>query len=228
MRYKILLFDLDDTLLDFRSDERASLKTLFLERDITPAKELLQRYHKVNSRLWSEYEKCKITLEQVLHSRFYETMLEYGIEIDGVEWERRYRSLLEQNPSVVAGAAKLCSRLSNTHRLFIVTNGIAATQRRRLKKSGLYDYFEHVFDSQSAGYQKPSVKFFEFVADNIEGFEKNQALITGDSLKTDIAGGAAFGIDTCWYNKGGLLPPPGDIQITYMIDELEQLYDLCL
>ena len=34
----------------------------------------------------------------------------------------------------------------------------------------------------------------------IEYFNKKETLIVGDSLTSDIKGGIAFGLDTCWYN----------------------------
>ena len=42
--------------------------------------------------------------------------------------------------------------------------------------------------------------FYETIGNLIPEFTKEQALMIGDSLTADIAGGNAAGIDTVWYN----------------------------
>ena len=99
------------------------------------------------------------------------------------------------------GALEVCQSLSVFHRLFVITNGITKTQIKRLKHSGLFEFFEETFDSQSIGFQKPSKEFFDCVMNNIKDFDIKEALIIGDSLNTDIKGGLLSGIDTCWVNS---------------------------
>jgi 2-haloacid dehalogenase len=62
MSYKILLFDVDDTLLDFCANEADSLSKLFRRHGYTFSEELFLVYHSVNRQLWSEYEKGTIQL----------------------------------------------------------------------------------------------------------------------------------------------------------------------
>ncbi|NBD24748.1 YjjG family noncanonical pyrimidine nucleotidase [Paenibacillus glycinis] len=227
MGYKLLLFDLDDTLLDFGANETESLNRLFGQYGHAVSDELLQAYHAVNKQLWGAYENGTIALDAVLNSRFSETMLRLGNVVDGIEWENQYRELLgggDQLP--MEGALEVCRRLSETHRLFVVTNGITRTQIKRLKQSGLHDYFEAIFDSQSIGHQKPSRLFFDYVAANIRDFAIEDALVIGDSLNTDIKGGLQFGLHTCWINRKGQSSPP-DIRSTYTIASLTELYAIC-
>jgi 2-haloacid dehalogenase len=94
-----------------------------------------------------------------------------------------------------------------------------------LQQSGLYGFFEDIFDSQSIGFQKPSTKFFDYVMSHIKDFNRKEALIIGDSLNTDIKGGMLSGIDTCWVNRRA--QSAGEIQSTYTITNLAELYDIC-
>lgn len=226
MGYKILLFDLDDTLLDFGANEIDSLTKLFRQHGYTFSEELFQVYNSVNKQLWADYENGKIVLDDVLNSRFSQTMLRLGKVVDGVEWENQYRELLGNGCQHMEGALEVCQSLSSSHRLFVVTNGITRTQIKRLKQSGLYDFFEDIFDSQSIGYQKPSKEFFDYVMSHIKDFNKKEALIIGDSLNTDIKGGLLSGIDTCWMNRAAK-KGSADIQSTYTITSLVELYDIC-
>ncbi|WP_139991535.1 YjjG family noncanonical pyrimidine nucleotidase [Paenibacillus paridis] len=226
MSYKILLFDLDDTLLDFGANEAESLTTLFQQYGYAFSDELFQLYNSVNKQLWAQYENGAITLDIVLNSRFSETMLKLGKVVDGMEWESLYRDLLgDGSQLLMEGALEVCRQLSTTHRLFVITNGITRTQIKRLKQSGLYDFFEDIFDSQSIGYQKPSIEFFEYVMNHISDFHKHEALVIGDSLNTDIKGGQLSGIDTCWIYRTKP-SSPADVPSTYTISSLKELGDI--
>ncbi|MBO7747122.1 YjjG family noncanonical pyrimidine nucleotidase [Paenibacillus sp. MWE-103] len=229
MRYKILLFDLDDTLLDFGANETDSLTRLFRQFGYAYPDELFRHYHTVNKQLWAEYESGAITLDVVLNSRFSETMLKLGKVVNGPEWEALYRELLGEGDQVVMDdALDVCRRLSATHRLFVVTNGITRTQIKRLKQSGLDEFFEDIFDSQSIGAQKPSPAFFDHVMRHIPDFNRHEALIIGDSLNTDIKGGQQAGIDTCWINRNRAAQSgPQAIPSTYAISSLTELLAIC-
>jgi 2-haloacid dehalogenase len=226
MSYKILLFDLDDTLLDFRANETDSLTKLFGQHGYSFSDELFGVYDSVNKQLWADYENGNIALDEVLNSRFSKTMLKLGKIVDGAEWEDQYRELLGNGSQLIDGALELCQSLSVSHRLFVITNGITKTQIKRLKQSGLYEFFEDIFDSQSIGFQKPSKPFFNYVMDHITNFHASEALIIGDSLSTDIKGGLLSGIDTCWINRNPHLSS-AQFQSTYTITSLEELREVC-
>jgi 2-haloacid dehalogenase len=227
MSYKILLFDLDDTLLDFGANETDSLNKLFQQYGYTLSDELLRVYNSVNKQLWADYENGNIVLDVVLNSRFSETMLRMGKVVDGIEWENMYRELLGNGSQLLMeGALEVCQRLSLSHRLFVITNGITQTQLKRLKQSGLFDFFEDIFDSQSIGFQKPSKQFFDYVMSHIKDFNRKATLIIGDSLNTDIKGGLLSSIDTCWINRNSQ-KCSAEIQSTYTVTNLVEIYDIC-
>lgn len=226
MSYKILLFDLDDTLLDFSANEAVSLNKLFQQHGYTFSDELFQLYNSVNKQLWANYENGDILLDDVLNSRFSETMLRMGKVVDGTQWENIYRELLGNGSQLIEGALEVCRNLSVSHRLIVITNGIAKTQIKRMKQSGLYEFFEAIFDSQSIGFQKPSKEFFNHVISHTKDFNKKEALIIGDSLSTDIKGGLQSGIDTCWFNRKSRKCST-EIRSTYTVTSLIELYDIC-
>ncbi|WOO36778.1 YjjG family noncanonical pyrimidine nucleotidase [Anaerocolumna sp. AGMB13020] len=225
MNYKILLFDLDDTLLDFAANEQYALKHLFEESGITFTKEVFDTYSRVNKDLWAAYEKGEIPLEEVLNTRFSKALLSLGKEADGRLWEQNYRERLGNGHEMLEGAAELIKRLSGSFRMFIVTNGVTETQIKRLKQSGLYSYFEDIFTSQAIGYQKPAAEFFDYVKSHVKDFDAESTLIIGDSLSSDIKGGNLAGIDTCWLNRNSAAPS-ADIISTYSIKNLYELLDI--
>lgn len=226
MKYKFLLFDMDDTLLDFRSNETDSLNKLFNYYGYEFTEEVFRIYNSVNKQLWSDYEAGVISLEDIMKTRFSKTLALLGKTADGGEWENRYRELLGSGTQLIDGAPDICRNLAASRRSFIITNGVTYTQIHRLKSSGLYDYFENVFTSQMIGFQKPSMGFFRYVMTHIDGFNKESCLIIGDSLTTDIKGGLLSGIDTCWFNINSM-NSPSDIKSTFTIADLSELYKIC-
>lgn len=224
-KYKYLLLDVDDTLMDFKKIEAEALQKLFesFGHPLSPA--LLEAYHTINKGLWADYELGRVAMRDMLSKRFGLTMAQFGVAVDSGEWELRYQAMLGEGGHLIDDAKEVVTRLCAQYRLFVVTNGVRETQRRRLEAGGLYSLFETVFDSQSVGFQKPAKEFFDHVAANIDGFEKHSALIIGDSLTTDIRGGIVAGIDTCWFNRNPEISA-ADMPITYTITKLTQLYGI--
>ena len=124
----------------------------------------------------------------------------------------------------IDGARELISALYGKVRMYIITNGIERVQRRRWELSGLESYFDGLFISEAIGVNKPDPRFFAYVAERIEGFEPDTALVVGDSLSSDIAGGAGYRIDTCWFAPDGeesALP-------TYTVRALDEVLPIAL
>ena len=224
MKYQILLFDLDNTILDFEKSERESLPRVFERFGFSFDSDTERLYRSINSRLWSDYEKGKIGVSDILDNRFALTMRELGKEVDGKEWDIFYRSLLSQGHDLMPNAAEVLERLSQNHRMFILSNGIGKTQRSRLAMSGTEKYFEDIFTSEELGERKPDIRFFERVAEGIRDFDKKSALMIGDSPSTDIAGGRCFGVDTCLVTWGRGFD--GDVGSTYTVNDLEEVCDI--
>ena len=107
--------------------------------------------------------------------------------------------------------------------MFIVTNGDYRVQKSRSAKCRLSRFMQGYFISDEIGYEKPDVRFFEAASRAIPDFCRESTLIVGDSLSSDIKGGIAFGIDTCWYNPHGKQPPEG-MDITYIATSFDDVY----
>ena len=221
--YQTLLFDVDDTLLDFGAAEKAALGMLFEEQDIALTEEMEARYKAINHGLWKAFEEGKLHRDEVVNTRFSLLFKDYGQDVDGVLFEKKYRSCLEEGHQLVSGALDVISDLANRFELYIVTNGVSRTQMKRLQHSGLHPHFKGVFVSEDTGYQKPMREFFDHVFARIPDFSAERTLIVGDSLTADIKGGQLAGIDTCWFNPGKK-PNETGIVPTYEIETLDALY----
>lgn len=228
MAYQTLLFDIDDTLLDFGASEEASLALMFKHFGLSLTDEIKERYEVINQNLWRQFERQEIDRQTIFQRRFPELFQEFQLAdtTAGLQAEAFYREGLNHGHQQVPQAQALLQQLSQLPQLqlYIVSNGVAKTQNMRLQDSGFAPYFKQVFVSEAVGYQKPDVRFFDSVANNITNFDKNKALIIGDSLTSDIQGGVNAGIDTVWYNPQHLTTTT--VQPTYQISELLSLLKL--
>ncbi len=226
MKYTTILFDIDNTILDFDANELCSLKLLLSNFGYTFNQEFFDIYHKINRGLWDKYEKGIITIEEVVFTRFQKAMNKLGYEIDGVAFEKEYRRLLGEGHQLMPNAIEVLEKLHKTHDLYIVTNGVHETQIKRLIDSNTMKYFKDIFDSETLGVQKPFSGFFTKVKNSIASFEDSKTLLVGDSLNTDILGGNNSNLDTCHIVRSKSQTFSNEIVPTYRIENLTELFDI--
>ena len=220
--YDVILLDIDGTLLDFNMAERQGISAVLEANGVEPTEELMQRYHHINQELWKSFERGDIAKEEIMQLRFPRLFETLGKTVDVSATERLYRSCLNHSAVLLDGAWECCQYLKGKYRLYVVTNGVSETQYQRLKDSGLEQFFQDVFVSEDAGSQKPQKEFFDYCFRKIPKADPGKMLIIGDSLTSDIKGGNAAGIHTCWYNPEGQ-PKDQQVQVTYEIRHLREL-----
>lgn len=217
-----VLLDLDDTILDFHQAEANAVSKTLAQLGIEPEESIIRRYSQINAGRWELLERGLITREEVLTSRFEMLFSELGVEHSGVEAQKIYEGLLGRGHWFMPGAEALLKELYGKYRLFVVSNGNLSVQDSRIASAGIAGYFEEIFISQRVGYDKPRKEFFDACFARIPGFDRERAIIVGDSLTSDIQGGINAGIKTCWYDPRGKTPRE-DIRPDYRITALDQL-----
>lgn len=225
MKYDILLFDADNTVLDFDAAEERALRIAFETNGLHFDSHVLETYKRHNIREWQRLERGEITVEQVLVNRFVETFRELGISPNLEAVSELYEKELHFGFNVVPHAEEVLEKLQKTCRLYIVSNGVLSIQNSRMAGSGLDKYFIKRFISEEIGIPKPSAEFFRRSFAQIEHFDCSRALIIGDSLSSDILGGINAGIATCWFNPNGM-KNKSDVKPNYEISDLRQLLNI--
>lgn len=198
--FEFLLIDLDDTILDFKAQEDAAIVKTLRKAGVDPTAETIARYSKINKDLWAQMEKGEIDRQQVLFGRFQILFDELGVDSDWEKAALSYMENLSEGHYFLPGAEEALASLSKKYRLFIVSNGTAKVQNKRLDSAGIRKYFEEIFISQDIGINKPDKGFFDYCFARIPGFNPRKAMIVGDSPSSDISGGQNAGITTCWIN----------------------------
>lgn len=219
--YKFILFDLDNTLLDFDKAEEESIKQVFKKFGIDYSVENLKLYRKINVKLWEELEKGNIERNEVLTRRFEEFFSIFNIKVNGQEVEDFFRKFLNSNAQLIPGAINLLQELKKRDKLiYTASNGVYSTQIQRMKSSKIIEYFDGHFISEEIGYEKPNVLFFMYCFENIPNADKNDMIMVGDRISSDILGAKNFGIDSCLFDKN----KSGDgSEANYVISDLMDL-----
>jgi len=149
-KYSTVLFDADNTLLDFDKDESCALRKVMKLYGVPVTEENVSKYSEINLGMWKALERGEITKPELKRTRFRKFFDAIGFQTDADVYEvnERYLSFLAEGGNTLAGAVELCRELKEKgYDLYIVTNGIEKTQKNRLKKSGLLPFFTEIFVS---------------------------------------------------------------------------------
>lgn len=199
---KNIFLDLDDTLLDFHKGEREAITKTLSHFGVEVTDELIARYRSFNRSCWEALERGEMKRDDVLTKRFELFFDSVGRDVSATEVQAYYEVRLSEGCYFIDGAEQLLSELSGKYNLYITSNGTAFVQDRRIKASGIAEYFDGIFISERMGAHKPSVDFFNACFSNMKNPVREQTVIIGDSLTSDILGGINAGIHTCHYTLG--------------------------
>lgn len=223
MRYDVILWDVDDTLLDFPYSQRMSLIHTAEKMGISVTEEMMARYSAINDSWWKRLEKGEVTKAQLLTGRFAEWFAEYGIACEDVAaFKQSYENGLGEIYRYRDDSLAVCKALRGKCRQFVVTNGVAAVQLSKLKRAGFFDIMENIFISEQIGAPKPQRLFFDRVLETMPEVAKQRILIVGDSLSSDMRGGNNAGIATCWYNPAAQVNTT-EVETDFIIRNLKEV-----
>lgn len=226
-RYSLLIFDADETLFDYSKAEAYALETSVSEAGLEfRLPEHLDIYHRINGALWRDYERGEIDRDALKVERFRLFLRELGAEhVDPGLFGMKYLEHLGRTDFMIPGALQILEAFSASHTLALLTNGFSQVQRSRIARTGAGRYFETVIISEEVDFQKPQREIYDILFRSIGWKERDEALMIGDSLSSDILGGINAGIDTCWYNPMKK-KPEDDLKPTYEIQSLDELRNI--
>ena len=223
MSYTWLLFDADDTLFDYPLAEGKALRSTFEHFGQVYRRNTFGSIRSSTGRFGGNSSVVKPLPRNCASNTFRLLFDEISIQLDPPDFSQRYLENLAQASDLFPGATELLLALTGRYHIALVTNGLKEVQRPRLERSAIRSYIEKIFISEEMGVAKPAAGFFEAVFQEIGNPPKNQVLIIGDSLTSDMQGGINFGIDTCWFNPTG---KKTDLPVTYTIKTLDQLLEI--
>ena len=224
---KVILWDIDGTLLDFIKAEYAAIKKCFEVFQLGECTdEMISRYSKINRGYWERLERKEITKPEVLVGRFRDFFSGENIDTNcAEEFNKEYQIRLGDTICFCDDSYELIKSFKDRVKQYAVTNGTKIAQDKKLVKSGLIDLFDDIFISEEVGYEKPDIRFFEHVWAKIGAYRPDEVMIVGDSLTSDMQGGNNADIVCCWYNPKKV-PNTKNLKIDYEIEDLNEIKTL--
>ncbi|SHH45105.1 YjjG family noncanonical pyrimidine nucleotidase [Thermosipho atlanticus] len=201
MKYTMIYFDLDNTILDFDKSEEYALKKVFEYFKLDFQKEFLGIYKTINEKWWKLFAEGKYPKETIVVERFKEFFNNIGINLkDYKKVSEIYLEHLSNAAIFIDGAEEfLYSLKSLGFRMAAITNGVDSVQQNRSKIARLDRFFEFVLTSEKVGKPKPEPDIF-FYAEQITKIPLSESLYIGDKIETDYEGAKRANIDFILYD----------------------------
>lgn len=232
--YKIIIFDLDDTLIDNLENVRYAFKKMEEYLSKTYSEERFNAWYLFDKQFWKDFYNNKFSIPYDKDdSRFvsYVQSLRYKIfyqnEFDmekALEINKLFLNSLKEAVFEIDGAHDTLEYLAQKYTLVIATNGPSEAVTTKLEKINCLAFFTYIFSSDMTKNKvpKPSSIFFDELLDYINFHDRSKILMVGDSLNIDVAGGINSNIDTCWFNRNNE-ELPEEYKPTIEITRLRQL-----
>ena len=227
MAYKDLFFDLDHTLWDFETNSKETIQELYTthrlaELGIVDFDGFYSTYSAHNHRLWDRYTKGFIKQEELRWKRVYLSLLDFKVANEPLakEMSQAYLEILPNKKHLFPYTIEILEYLKQKdYKMHLITNGFESVQFKKIKNSGLADYFIEVITSEASNSLKPHTDIFEYALRNAKATVAESIMI-GDNESADIQGGINIGMDTIFVNHIQAIPT---IPATYTITHLKEL-----
>lgn len=184
----VIYFDLDGTLITYGKD----FHPLFEEAlGFEVSKEVHDYWteHLLSNIKDMKKEPYRDALEKV------EQKFDLGINPEKAA-ERRIETELDST-KIHSGMKELMEKLSEEHKIGILTNGVEEVQRRKIQKFGLDEIVDEIIISNPEGVRKPDSKIFELAKERLEG---EKYLYIGDTFEEDVKPAKKAGFKTIYIN----------------------------
>lgn len=229
---KVILFDLDDTLVCFDGVvKQAWQKTcdLFATKlKNIQATELYNAIRKVGHWYWSDpsrHREGRLNLEETRRKNVKQALVNLGINHETLAYELAdyYSQLQESMIYLFEDAHPTLKQLKNKNtKLGLVTNGNAKMQKRKIKRFNLEPFFDAFFIEGELGFGKPDPRVYQLALKQFN-IKANETWMVGDNLEWDVQAPQKIGISGIWKHNDYADPEESDIKPNRIIKQLSEL-----
>lgn len=230
MKYTDILLDLDDTLIDTATNTKETVKEIYrdylFEEYFESFEYFFSSYNENVSKLWIGYNKGDVSKEKIQKDRFTDTLK----HIEGFTEEKisainkDYIGRVVKKDVLIEGAIDLLDYLKSKYKIHILSNGFTEMQYQKMESARLsLSYFDQIILSDVVGVNKPHPDIFSYSLNKIEA-SKNEVIMIGDNLSTDISGAYRSGINQIWYNPEN--KPTEEFKPSHMVKRLSEIKNI--
>ena len=225
MKYRYLLVDNDNTLMDFSAAEHAALKETLQAYHLPDDEETLSTYVRLNEALWRALERGETTLDALKPERYRQLLAYLHADTSmAAEMSKCYEAKLGTHADLMPDAMTFMQAVHGKMKIALVSNGISAIQRGRLSRCPYTELLDAVIISEEVGASKPDAAVTDAALRALQCEDKSQAVFLGDSLTADVGAAKNAEIDSIWISLHG---KTSDLP-TYTVHNLMEAKDLLL
>ncbi|MDO6763812.1 HAD family hydrolase [Agarivorans sp. 1_MG-2023] len=224
----MLLFDLDDTLVDDAIATETAAKALCTHYQPELEAEAMSHWRRALKQHYPAFLQGQLSAAEMRQARAREALQKPELSDKQAEdafeyFMQQYIAATQLYPDTLVCLDKLRQQ---GWRLALVSNGPEDMQQRKVKAAGLTHYFEFVLTAEAAGSAKPDPAIFD-KALAMAKLSAKDCCYVGDNFKNDAQGAEAAGLTSVWLQRqvaGEVVAQPFD-NVTWQISGLSQLLE---
>lgn len=220
MSIRAVVWDVDDTLFDYTSADRAGMRAHLVAEGLLAgygsAEEALVRWREITDRQWARFAAGEVDFVTQRRDR---TRVFLGRDLTDAEadaWFDRYVAHYEAAWALFPDVLPVLDALAASHRHAVLSNSSLLVQDRKLRVLGVRDRFEAVLCAAELGVSKPEADAFLAACEALR-LPPHEVAYVGDHPEIDGRGAADAGLLSVWIDRGGALatldPPAGPRRI---------------
>jgi putative hydrolase of the HAD superfamily len=201
----MIFFDLDETLFDFKSAEYTAVNVLYsqlLDPSTCNREDFYKSWCAIGMKHFGRFLRGELTFEQQKIARITELLQSVGLPMDEDEARRKFQIYLdhfEKNWRTFDDVLP-CLESLRGRRLGLITNGDPDQQRQKMKKVGIFDYFEVVVTAGDIGSAKPDPAIFTHAC-RLAETDPADCTYIGDNFETDIIPCEKLNMKAIWLDR---------------------------
>ena len=197
--YRLIIFDLDDTLFDYAETERSAVIEACKSLGVALAGDLYSKYRIANDIVRGQYPEITPDNLQGFRSERAAEFLAL-INRSEVVPEDFVKEYLERSTLgvLISGVQETLDALDGIPKV-VATNGSNYPRRNKFESSTIAKHFLEFFSAENLGVAKPDPAYFLKIIQRFD-VPREHVLIVGDDYRVDIEAGIRIGVDCCWFN----------------------------
>ncbi len=174
-----------------------------------------------------QFQKLKEIVPGYRAAAWTNGLLALGIDDTkfGAELAERFVEERKKAPFIYKDTFAVLDALKGKYQLVLLTNGAPSLQNLKLEITPeIVPYFNHIIISGDFGIGKPDASIFEHVMEKAQ-VTKEDGIMVGDNLRTDILGSSRVGMRNVWINRENK-PKQPDVTPTFEVTSLTEFLAL--
>ncbi|MEV4975192.1 HAD family hydrolase [Streptomyces scopuliridis] len=217
MPIRAVLWDIDDTLFDYTSADRAGMQDHLAAEGLADrfptVDRALGRWREITDLNWDRFAAGETDFQGQRRDR---VRMFLGAELSDAEadaWFERYIVHFESAWSLFPDSLAVLDGLAADYRQAVLSNSSIRNQDRKLRVLGVRDHFEAVLCAAELGVSKPHAAAFHAACDAL-ALDPREVAYVGNEPDIDAGGAVAAGLAGVWLDRGGIGGRPELVRIT--------------